>query len=277
MKTRTKAIIAAGSAALVVGAAAVILSTPAGTPPAPAPSQAASGTGLHATGKFGFPVSDIKIGDGGTKKGPDGKTPIGYNGTCDSAVQAAANYAPLLRDLNLDTWAVQKKTLQSVTGAPGTWMGYATQGGDLLTSATNLEAAKAKSGSFEGHWINREDVKAGGLYRVASCQEKKKAVVQIFGGGVEARIDQAPAAGYDTASMELSWDGDWKITDALMTVLDPTMGGKLKDAGPLSGGIEGGAVGGAELHAPPLTTAILDQAFQGKSRDGWVEFANAQR
>ena len=106
MRKHWKLLTAVGAVILVIAIAVVLLN-----PPAPPAAKQDDPSSLQASGKFGFPVSGIKIGEGGTKTASDGKTPTGYNGTCDSAAQAAANYAPLFGDVNISTWTQQKKTL----------------------------------------------------------------------------------------------------------------------------------------------------------------------
>ncbi|MDP9936879.1 hypothetical protein J2T11_003247 [Paenarthrobacter nicotinovorans] len=245
---------------VIIAVAVVLLNPPAPTPKKDEPSA------LQASGKFGFPASGIKIGEGGTKTASDGKTITGYNGSCDSAAQAAANYTPLVEDLNLATWAQQKKTLAEV-GKPGPWVGRATYNGDLLSNAKDLPA-----GAFDGQWYYRSDVPAGGLYRVASCQEKKKAVVQVLTGGVAATVNKAPSAFFQTVTLELVWDGDWKISDFAVVQSGQDFGGRVKDAGPTSVGTNM-----EDEPAPVLRDELVNAFFTDTSREGWVEYANAKR
>ena len=204
MRKHWKLLTAVGAVILVIAIAVVLLNPPA--PPAAKPDDPSS---LQASGKFGFPVSGIKIGEGGTKTASDGKTPTGYNGTCDSAAQAAANYAPLLSEVNLQTWTEQKRALAEISNS-GPWFKTATLAGDSVTATKGA----LPTPGFDGGWITRVDVAAGGLYRVASCEAKKKAVIQVFIGSLEAQVETVPAGGFATVPMELSWDGDWKITNA---------------------------------------------------------------
>ena len=259
MRQHWKALTALGVVILVIAVAVVLLN-----PPAPAAKSDPSS--LHPSGKFGFPVSDIKIGEGGTKTAGDGKTITGYNGTCDSAAQAAANYTPLIKDLKLATWAQQKKTLTEVS-KPGPWFEKTTFANNVLA-----EAKSQVPGSFEGGWYSRTDVAAGGLYRLASCEEKKKAVVQVFSGALSARVDKAPNGVFQTITFELVWDGDWKISDAAILPDKEDFGGRVKDSGPMSLGtnMEGEAT-------PVLRDELVNAFFNDKSREGWVEYANAKR
>lgn len=260
MRKHWKLLTALGAVILVIAVAVVLL-----TPPAPA-AKPDDPSSLQASGKFGFPVSGIKIGEGGTKTASDGKTITGYNGSCDSAAQAAANYAHLLRDVNVTTWTQQKKTLKELSET-GPWFATATLAGDTLAGLK-----EQPPGVFEGGWIQRSDVSAGGMYRLAGCEEKKKAVVQVFAGSLDGRTDSVPLASFGTVTMQLGWDGDWKITDATPKANDPSFGGRVKDAGP----------GGQDPKGPTGAIPILDESlvnwvFEGKSKEGWVEYANAKR
>ena len=259
MRKHWKALTAVGMVILVMAVAVILINRPA-------PAREPDPSSLQASGKFGFPVSDIKIGEGGTKKASDGKTITGYNGACDSAAQAAANYTHLIEDVNLTTWAQQKKTLTEVS-KPGPWFEKVAFNGDLLANAKELP-----TGAFDGQWYSRADVAAGGLYRVASCEEEKQAVVQVFTGGVVASVNEAPSGFFQTVTFELAWDGDWKVSDAAIVPADQDFGGRIKDAGPMSVGTNMG-----EAATPVLRDDLVNAFFKDKSRDGWVEYANAKR
>ncbi|MFJ5958258.1 hypothetical protein ACIQC5_20150 [Paenarthrobacter sp. NPDC092416] len=260
MRKHWKLLTALGAVIVIIAVAVVLLN-----PPTPAPRKDEP-SALQASGKFGFPVSGIKIGEGGTKTASDGKTITGYNGTCDSAAQAAANYTPLVKDVNVSTWAQQKKTLAEV-GKPGPWIEKMTYEGDLLTTAKDLP-----SGPFDGGWFTRTDIASAGLYRVASCDEKKKAVVQVFFGAVSANVKTAPSAFFQTVTLELTWGGDWKISDAAIVQSGQDFGGRVKDGGPMSVGTN------MEDEATPvLRDELVNAFFKDITREGWVEYANAKR
>jgi hypothetical protein len=262
MSTKWKTIVAIAAIAVIVAVAVVLINRPPEQAAQPEPSEE---TGMVA-GKLGFPVSKINIGEGGTKTASDGKTITGYNGTCDSAAQAAANYTHLVEDVNVSTWAQQKKTLAEV-GKPGDWTDKITSKGDLLTTSKDLSDL-----SFDGGWLYRSDVAAGGLYRLASCEPKKTAVVQVFFGATSANIKAAPSAFFQTATFELVWDGDWKVSDAAVVANGQDFGGKVKDSGPMSTGtnMDGEA-------SPVLRNDLVNAFFKDITREGWVEYANAKR
>jgi hypothetical protein len=260
VKKHWKALTAAGAVILIVAVAAILINLRPSPALGPAPSA------LQATGKFGFPVSDIRIGEGGTKKASDGKTITGYSGTCDSAAQAAANYAPLIVDLNITTWEQQKKVLTEVS-KPGPWF-------EKVTSANNVlaETKNTVPGAFDGGWYARSDVAPGGMYRVPSCDYKKRAVVQVFLGALGAKVNAEPRAFFQTVTLELTWNGDWKISDAAIVPVNQDFGGRVKDGGPMSLG-----TAMEEEATPILRNDLVSAFFSDKSREGWVEYANAKR
>lgn len=259
MKKHWKTLAAVGVVILVVAVAVILINRPA-------PAKEQDPSPLQASGKFGFPVSNIKIGEGGSRKASDGKTITGYNGTCDSAPQAAANYAPLIKDVNVTTWAQQKKALTEVS-KPGPWFEKVTFNGNLA-----VEAKEQLPVAFDGGWYTRTDVAAGGLYRVASCEDKKDAVVQVFVGALSANREASPSAFFQTITLELVWDGDWKISDAAIVAVGQDFGGRVKDGGPMSVGTDMEAE-----PTPVLRDELVDAFFKDKSREGWVEYANAKR
>jgi hypothetical protein len=264
MRTKWKALIAIAAVVVIVAVAVVLINLRPTEPSAqPEPSAETS----MVAGTLGFPVSKINIGGGGTKTAADGKTPIGYNGTCDSAAQAAANYTPLLVDVNLETWETQKETLNSLA-VPGPWLET------VLLPSTVIADAKAQGNqleTFAAGWRDQTNVKAGGLYRMVSCEPKKTAVVQVFFGALGVS-DSLPEGYFGTRTMELTWKGDWKISNAVTGVNDADLVARLKDKGP-TGGLGVPPTG----KIPPLDEQILARYFEDLSKEGWVEYANATR
>ncbi|MEW1857444.1 hypothetical protein AB0268_12725 [Pseudarthrobacter oxydans] len=264
MKKNWKAMVAIAVVVIIVAVAVIIINMrPADRTAQPEPS----GDSSIVAGKFGFPVSKINIGEGGTKTAADGKTPIGYNGTCDSAAQAAANYAPVLLNVNPKTWETQKATLNSLA-VPGPWVESATYVGNVAAEA---EAKGELPKTFDGGWIDQINVNAGGMYRMASCEPKKEAVVQVLFGGL-GTSDALPQGFFGTQTMELTWEDDWKISDSLTGINDSDLATRVKDKGP-SGGVGGTPTG----RMPTLDAALVERYFKDLSKEGWVEYANASR
>ena len=72
MKKNWKAMVAIAVVVIIVAVAVIIINMrPADRTAQPEPS----GDSSIVAGKFGFPVSKINIGEGGTKTAADGKTP----------------------------------------------------------------------------------------------------------------------------------------------------------------------------------------------------------
>ncbi|WP_284750790.1 hypothetical protein [Arthrobacter sp. efr-133-R2A-120] len=260
MRGRWKLLIAVAIVIVAAVASALVMSLRPGSP-APGSPQ----SGLGPSGKLGFPVSQLAVGQGGTKTAADGKTPIGYDGSCDSAAQAAANYLPLRADFNAKTWETQKKALVQVS-LPGPQK-------DLVMQVNDGNAANKayQDAGFDGGWLQRFDVKAGGLYRIVSCEANKSALVQVFTGSLWAQMTTAPRPAFATQEIELAWDGDWKYSNAFQPSDDPTIGRRLKDTGPSLQPED------FTQTLQVLTAKDVDVLFQGKSREGWVEYANATR
>lgn len=263
MSTKWKALIAAAAVVAIIIVAIVLINRPAELTAQPDPSKE---TGVVA-GTLGFPVSKIKIGEGGTKTAVDGKTLTGYNGTCESAAQAAANYTPLLVDVNTETWESQKSTITSLSVA-GPWLDAALLPGLVVADA---KAKGSQLETFAGGWRDRSDVKAGGLYRVVTCDPKKSAVVQVFFGALGVS-KELPEGYFGTRTMELTWKGDWKISNAVTGVNDEALVAKLVDKGP-TGGLGIPPTG----KIPPLDDELVSRYFKDLSKEGWVEYANATR
>jgi len=263
MRTKWKVLIAIAAVVVIVAVAVVLINLrPAEQASQPEPSAE---TGMVA-GKLGFPVSKINIGEGGTKTAADGRTSIGYNGSCDSAAQAAANYTPVLRDVNTKTWEAQKATMKTLASDEA-WIKDAVLLGDTYTAA----AASGNFKSFDSGWLDRADVKAGGLYRIVSCEAKNRALIQVVYSGLSGG-DTVPSGYVGTNSMELSWEGDWKISNVLVRVDDNKLSSKFPDRGP-----SGGLVGAPAGEIPQLDNALVGRYFENLTKEGWVEYANATR
>lgn len=263
MKKNWKVLVATAAIVVIVAVAVVLINFRPNEQTAPPQREPDNGM---VAGKLGFPVSKLNIGEGGTKTAADGKTPIGYNGTCDSAAQAAANYTPALFDVNTKTWDTQKATLKALA-SPESWVKDATVLGDTLTDT----AAKGNLSSFESGWLDQTDVKAGGLYRVVSCEPKKIALVQVAYAGLSVS-NTLPSGYFGTSSMELTWKDDWKISNVLVRIDDTEFKQKFQDEGPA-----GGLVGTPTGMMPALDNALVSRYFENLSKEGWVEYANAKR
>ena len=263
MRRHWKAFLAAAIVVAAVTAAALILGTRNDQPAAVAAAPVAGG------GKLGFPVSPVRIDSGGSGVAADGRTPIGYDGSCDSAAAAAANFMPVIADVRPSAWPAQRKALAQIDVSAG-------ELGDLATLAELGAKTVQYPGwrGFDGDWVTKTDVAAGGLYRMAACTERDKALVQIVYARIDSQIGKDPKASFVTQSLDLAWQGgDWKVTRSQTpTGSDSTLGGRLSDRGP-----NAAALPAPEGRAPVLTRELADQAFKDVTREGWIEYANALR
>lgn len=220
-------------------------------------------------GRLGFPVSPVKIGTGGSGVAADGRTPVGYDGSCSSAAAAAANFMPAIADVHPSAWPVQQKALAQIDVNADELKDLAALA-DL--EAKNLNASGIRT--FGGDWVTRTDVASGGLYRLVSCTERRSALVQVVYARIDAQTGGAPKASFVTQSLDLSWQGgDWKVTRSQSPLGDSgTLGGRLPDRGPNLAELPA-----PDGRAPVLTKDLADQAFKDVSREGWIEYANAVR
>jgi hypothetical protein len=264
MRRHWKAIVAALVIAGALTAAALALGARPGHPTPTASAPVGGG------GKLGFPVSQITIGSGGSATAADGRTPIGYDGSCNSAAAAAANYMPVIADVHPSAWPTQQKALAQIDVAPDDVKDLAMLA-DLGTKTVKYPGWRG----FEGDWVTKTDVAAGGLYRMVSCTERAKALVQLVYVRVDSQIGKDPKASFVTQALDLGWQGgDWKVARSQIPVgsTDPTLGGRLPDRGPNLA-----ALPAPDGRPPVLTRDMADQAFKDVSREGWVEYANALR
>ncbi|MCH6470769.1 hypothetical protein [Sinomonas terrae] len=263
MHRHWKAILAAAMVVAAVTAAALILGT-RHDQPAPEPVATVAGGG-----KLGFPVSPVKIGAGGTGVSADGRTPVGYDGSCNSAAAAAANFMPVIADVHPSAWPVQQKALAQIDVNADELKDLATLA-DL--EAKNLNASGIRT--FGGDWVTRTDVESGGLYRMVSCTERRSALVQVVYARIDAQTGAGPKASFVTQSLDLSWQGgDWKVARSQPPLGDNgTLGGRLPDRGPNLA-----ALPAPEGKPPVLTKDLANQAFKDVSREGWIDYANAVR
>ena len=153
------------------------------------------------TSEYGFPISNIRLGEGGTKTAPDGKTPIGYTASCDDAAQAAVNYVAA-DSYSPKNWKKQKATLQQIT----TSAGYNTKYINATASLVSNNSASAESSLI-----------SPAIYKVENCESGKSAdiavALEIVDPGLELDGKTiGPSIEYRTQNQALVWEGnDWKL------------------------------------------------------------------
>ncbi|MFD1375224.1 hypothetical protein ACFQ4U_02560 [Micrococcus antarcticus] len=203
------------------------------------------------TSEYGFPVSSIRLGEGGTGTAPDGKTPIGYTASCEDAVRAAVNYVAA-DSYSPENWKNQKATLQQITAS-----------GEYNTKYINATASLVSNNSASAE----SSLISPAIYKVENCESGKSANI-----AVALKIDDpglildgraiGPSVKIRTQNQALVWEGsDWKI-----------------DFSPTPVRAESQLIIADGEKAPESPNDLLNQIFVDSkgnplSRDGWMELA----
>jgi len=178
----------------------------------PAPGAAKPSTAAPtAASAPGTPVGgyQVKAGAGGTATAVDGRTPIGYPGNCQGAVEAATNYYTALAEglfqdrLTPDGFAALLAQLNAGLDVDGANMGA------LKTQfATIRDEGKAKNIPF----YNLQSHPEWGVFRVQSCAKGTTAVIDIAGFSTD---DATPGlSNKSQQQISVSWfKDDWRIFD----------------------------------------------------------------
>ncbi|MFJ2353548.1 hypothetical protein [Glutamicibacter sp. NPDC087673] len=214
-------------------------------------SAATTPTTPAKTSEYGFPISHIRLGEGGTKTAPDGKTPIGYTASCEDAVRAAVNYVAA-DSYSPENWKNQKATLQQITAS-----------GEYNTKYINATASLVSNNSASAE----SSLISPAIYKVENCESGKSAdivvALQIVDPGLILDGKTiAPSVEFRTQNQALVWeDNDWKI-----------------DFSPTPVRAESQLIIAEGEKTPDSPNDLLNQIFvdsQGNplSRDGWTELA----
>lgn len=216
-----------------------------------AAKEADPGTSL-GTNAEGFEISPVKAGEGGTKMGPNGVTPIGYPPTCEGAYAAAINFHKA--DQTIDTnWPKTRETLNYIA-ADAQQINSSIQSTDDMVSEYGLQDYAVA------------DVRALGIFKPVNCEAGKSARVIASVVTLAKFPESSPYTVIKASPIEVLWkNGDWKLSP----VNDPREGETLN----------------LQLQketVPAITPEIIDALFtakdgQGISRDGWMVVNNATR
>lgn len=157
------------------------------------------------------PGEDLEVvaGSGGGELAPDGQTPVGYEPTCQGAVQAATNYATLLSQADLDLPDGTEETVRSV----------------LLDDSAADESMRVMKNEVIANSLSSEEIKQmpdmydsrfhpewSGKYHVAECVEGETATVGVSGVLTTQLPSDEANSEYTGRVFELVWaDDDWKI------------------------------------------------------------------
>lgn len=253
---KKRGIIIGGSVAvLAVGGYLAYAVQNAAHEPDPAPSSTAAPATVG-----------VVAGSGGKSLGADGKTRVGYEPTCEGAVQAMTNYLTGLRTFNPADTSKQTALAKQVFTPDST--DRLTEAQWLSTQVTMFKTIKATGGAAEHpEW--------GGAYKIFSCEPGKVAKVGVFSCG--ENTVHAPKKGSWGGSAcrpfvsSLRWMGDdWKIAtfnndNELLNMQEflphDASDPKQKPEYPLSKAV--------------ITKSLTDS--HGKPIEGWVDYANVTR
>lgn len=253
---KKRGIIIGGSVAvLAVGGYLAYAVQNAAHEPDPAPSSTAAPATVG-----------VVAGSGGKSLGADGKTRVGYEPTCEGAVQAMTNYLTGLRTFNPADTSKQTALAKQIFTPDST---------DRLTEAQWLNTQVSTFKVINATGSEAEHPEWGGAYKIYSCEPGKAAKVGIFSCG--ENTVHAPKKGSwggracSPFLSSLRWMGDdWKLAtfnndDELLNMQESlphdASDPKQKPEYPLSKAV--------------ITKSLTDS--HGKPIEGWVDYANVTR
>lgn len=252
--------IAAGVVMLLLAALMVIdYATKSGRNEATEPPTTTAPTGQQMAG--------LTVGSGGTKTGTDGVTKIGYDGTCDSAVQAATNYFKAATDV---FFVSDKKKVAFINEVvlPGptkdALLDDAKRRTEVMNSPQGPELAKGYTETTHVEW--------GGAYKVTDCSAERTAIIQILECSLNT-IGEEPkrftTCGTDT--IRLVWsNGDWKV----ISINEDLPGVVLN----VTSNIPGWEPSPETLPMPAaIRDAYLINSVTGAKDEGWVDYVGITR
>lgn len=241
-------IMAAGLVVVII--AAVILTVVLGrSEKTTAPETTSPGATI---GKYGFPVSPIRAGEGGRELAPDGKTRIGYGPSCDDAALAVLNYTPHFMYVGTtpEAAAETNKLTMEDTGHR-----------DALAEAA-AETARTNAALKTEISTSRP-----GLFKTASCEPGKAAAIFFTSSSRLGGEKQ------DQSYVRMFYQGvvfqndTWVLSNELPEgTPDPNFGETVSspDASKF-----------VEVTPEVINRLFTDENGIAISRDGWMEVANA--
>jgi len=142
---------------------------------------------------------EVAVGEGGSSKAPDG-TPIGYEGTCTGAVQAATNYSIGLNGSRATGGEVSREDYTAL-------LEYGTRG-EYTSTKSDAVDAYFEVAEADPSLITEERPDWGG-FSVVACEPEQSAEIWI----VSAGGNDSAGYLYGQVGWQLEWiDGDWRVT-----------------------------------------------------------------
>ncbi len=203
-RRRIIVLIVAVVAIALVAVASVLMSQDQDQPDS---SAATTPTTPAETSEYGFPISHIRLGEGGTKTAPDGKTPIGYTASCDDAAQAAVNYVAA-RSSSPSGWKKQGSTMTQI-------FSQSSDSEDLIQAAKALANEYGASTTYK--------LLSPGLFQVENCDAGQSATIHIpvrvhqSEFKLDGKTSSATTNVYFSVHRLLWENNDWKLDPAPAT------------------------------------------------------------
>lgn len=199
----------------------------------------------------------VAVGKGGTGTAVDGRTPIGYQPTCEGAVHAATNYL-----VAVDESLVTERQSGEDFAALLDELGAGLDGGAAETPIGDLKAQYAtireESAEYDVPMFTGTSHPEWGAFLVRSCNEGAQAVIDIVTYWDEPGVPPG-AAGYQVT---LAWFGlkgdteDWRLVELRQLA---------------SSDVPAGAAGMTKSPVP----ATDRRAWLMDAGPGWTEYTNA--
>lgn len=198
----------------------------------------------------------VAAGEGGTATAGDGRTPVGYEPTCEGAVHAATNYL-----VAVDEALVTERTSAQEFAALLDELGAGLDGGAADSPLGDLKTQHAtireESQTYDVPMFTGTSHPEWGGFLVRSCNESSQAVVDIITYWDEAGAPPG-AGGY---RVTLTWfgsegDEDWRLVELRQLETND---------------VPNGAAGMTESPVP----AADRRAWLMDAGPGWTEYTNA--
>lgn len=241
-------IMAAGLVVVII--AAVILTVVLGRSEKTTAPETTS-TGAATIGKYGFPVSPIRVGEGGRELAPDGNTRIGYGPSCDDAALAVLNYMPSLsRDAGPNGVAATSALV---------W-----EESTYREAQARADEASAKANAGTGIATTTKDP---GLFKIGWCEPGKAAEI-FFTAATKAGGEKHDQSSLRMFSQSVVFQNNTWVLSA-----ESPEGAPLLQPGETVMSPDGKKFVGVTPEV--INRLFTDENGNSISRDGWMEVANA--
>ncbi|WP_402378000.1 hypothetical protein [Isoptericola rhizosphaerae] len=211
------------------------------------------------------PVGSYRVaaGEGGTTVASDGRTPVGYEQSCEGAVAAATNYSAGIWDATFQGQMSEEQFVAYLTEINGGLDDGATTGDeDSPLAALVTEFATIRADATEMRELGIDFDPDGQLhpewggFLVQSCTSGGQATVQVLGYS-DSHLGEGGVGGYEAVSATVAWvGGDWRLIERVDLNNDDLPEGYL------------------DVEVAPVSAADR-RAWITTAGPGWTEYTNA--